>query len=212
MRADAARNQLRILCAARRLFAERGLEVTLDDVAEAAGVGVGTVYRRFANKQELIAEVFEQAVADMVEATEAAYRNSDPWAGLAELFEWSCQHMAANRGFGEVILELPDALERFVSVRDHIKPAVGRIMRRASEAGVLRPGIGEADFFAMVTMVESVAAFARPVNPGLWRRYMTIVLDGIRADTLPRQPLTTPALTDAEIDRAKAAVCPPRKR
>ncbi len=212
LRADAARNQQRILAAARELFAERGLEVTLDDVAEAAKVGVGTVYRRFANKRELIEEVFDQHVAAMAEATERCNNNPDPWAGVVELFEWACQHMAGNRGFSAVMLELPDAMERFASVRERIKPALQQLMDRAHAAGVLRPGITGTDFFAMVNMVESMAAFSRPVNPETWRRYMAIVLDGIRADSVPRLPLTVPPLTDDEVDQAKAACFAPRKR
>ncbi|MCM6776350.1 TetR/AcrR family transcriptional regulator [Nocardia sp. CDC159] len=204
LRADAARNQQRIIAAARELFAERGLDVTLDDVAEAARVGVGTVYRRFANKRELIEEVFDQHVAQMAEATERANHHPDPWVGLTDLFEWACQHMAGNRGFSEVMLELPDAMERFASVRSRIKPALEQLMNRAHAAGVLREGITGTDFFAMVNMVESMAAFSRPINPDTWRRYMAIVLDGVRADDMPRLPLTVPPLTDDEVDRAKA--------
>lgn len=212
LRADAARNQQRILEAARRLFAERGLEVTLDDVAEAAGVGVGTVYRRFANKQELIVEVFEHNIAEMAEMVETANRNPDPWAGLTEVFEYACQHMAQNRGFGEVMLEIPDAQARFAWVRERIKPAIERLIERARAAGVLREGIAPSDFFVLVSMVETIAAFARPVDPEVWRRYMTIVLDGVRADCVPRDPLTIPPLDDDAIDRAKAACFPPRNK
>jgi AcrR family transcriptional regulator len=212
LRADAARNQQRILESARRLFAERGLEVTLDDVADAAGVGVGTVYRRFANKQELIVEVFEHNVAEMAETVERANDNPDPWAALAEVFEYSCQHMAVNRGFGEVMLEIPDAMERFVSVRDRIKPAIERLIDRARTEGAVREDIAASDFFAMINMVESVASFARSVNPEIWRRYMAIVLDGVRADCMPRQPLTVPPLTDEEIDCAKAACFEDRRK
>lgn len=212
LRADAARNQLRILEAARTLFAERGLDVTLDDVAEAAGVGVGTVYRRFANKQELIAEVFDHQVSAMAEVVEAANDDPDPWAALTTVFEYSCQHMAANRGFGEVMLEIPDAMERFVSVRDRILPAIERLIDRARTAGALREGIAVADFFAMINMVESVASFARSVNPEIWRRYMAIVLDGVRADCQPRLPLMVPPLTVEEIDRAKAACFEVRRK
>ena len=204
LRADAARNQQRIVEAARGLFAEHGLEVTLDDVAEAAGVGVGTVDRRYSNKQELILEVFEHAVASMAEATERANRNPDPWAGLVELSEWACEHLAGNRGFSEVILELPDAMERFVSVRDRIKPAVTRLIDRGRDAGVLRPGIEASDFFAIMNMVESIAATSKSVNDQVWRRYLAIALDGIRADAMPRQPLSVPPLSDDEVDRAKA--------
>ncbi|WP_019930501.1 TetR/AcrR family transcriptional regulator [Nocardia sp. BMG111209] len=213
LRADAARNQQRILTAARQLFAERGLEVTLDDVAEAAGVGVGTVYRRYANKQELIAEVFERHVDAMAEAAESAYADPDPWAGLVKLLEYACRHMADNRGFGAVMLELPDAMERFVSMRDRVKPAIATVIDRARDAGVLRPDIASSDFFAIVGMVESVAAFSRSVNPDVWRRYLDIVLDGIRGDDQPRQQLSVPPLRDDEVDRAKAAAsCAVRRR
>ncbi|WP_216899840.1 TetR/AcrR family transcriptional regulator [Nocardia alni] len=212
LRADAVRNQQRILEAARRLFAERGLDVTLDDVAEAAGVGVGTVYRRFANKQELIVEVFDHNVAEMAEAVEAANRNPDAWAGVMAIFEYGCQNMANNRGFGEVMLEVPDAMERFDSVRDRIKPQLEQLIARAHVEGALREGITATDFFAMMSMVESIAAFARPVNSEVWRRYMAIVLDGARADCLPRVPFTTPPMDDAEIDRAKSACFVTRRK
>ncbi|MCX4097048.1 TetR/AcrR family transcriptional regulator [Nocardia sp. alder85J] len=213
LRADAARNQQRILTAARQLFAERGLDVTLDDVAEAAGVGVGTVYRRYANKQELIAEVFERHVTAMAEAAESAHAHPDPWAGLVELLEYACRHIADNRGLGAVMLELPDAMERFESMRDRVKPAVATVIDRAREAGVLRPGIAASDFFAIIGMVESIAAFSRSVNTDVWRRYLAIVLDGIRGDSQPRQELSVPPLREDEIDKAKAdASCAVRRR
>lgn len=212
LRADAARNHQRIVTAARELFADRGLEVTLDDVAEAAGVGVGTVYRRFAGKTELIAEVFDRSVTDMAEAAEAAEADPDTWHGVTYLFEWCCEHMSGNRGFGEVILELPDAVERFESVRDRIRPMIARLIGRAVAEGVLRPGIAASDFFAMAHMVEAIASFAKPVDAGLWRRYMNIVLDGVRADHIPRPPLTVPALDDNDMDQAKVAVFACRKR
>ncbi|NKY88485.1 TetR/AcrR family transcriptional regulator [Nocardia veterana] len=205
-RADAARNHSRILRAATDLFAERGLEVTLDNVAEAAGVGVGTVYRHFSDKKRLVAEAFEQTVTAMAEATESAFRDPDTWRGLTRLFEWYCEHMAANRGFGEVMLELPDAEQRFASVRERIRPMVLGLIDKALAEGVLRPGVTATDLFAMVNMVESIAGFARPVNPDVWRRYMSIVLDGVRADPVPRTPLAAEPLTADEVARAKAAL------
>ncbi len=212
LRADAARNQQRILEAGARLFAERGLEVTLDDVAEAAQVGVGTVYRRFANKRELIAEVLERNVNAMAEAVEQAYRNPDPWASVMEIFEWVCEHTAANRGFGEVLFELPDATERFESMRDRIRPAMNMLIDRAQQAGELRAGITATDFFALVNMIEAMGFVVRGVRPDAWRRYVPLLLDSIRADGRPRLPLTVPALTDEEVRAAKAACFANRKR
>ncbi|PPJ15685.1 TetR family transcriptional regulator [Nocardia nova] len=197
LRADAARNHARILRAANELFARRGLEVTLDDVAEAAGVGVGTVYRRFANKQELIAAVFDQSVAEMAEATDAAHADPDTWRGLSRLFEWYCEHMALDRGFGELMLEIPDVSERFATLRERITPMVLRLIDKAVAEGVVRPGIAASDLFAMVTMVEAIASLAEPVDPELWRRYVSILLDGVRADAIPRLPLAVAPPTPA---------------
>ncbi|MBF6215142.1 TetR/AcrR family transcriptional regulator [Nocardia puris] len=212
LRADAARNQQRIVAAARELFADHGLEITLDDVAERAGVGVGTVYRRFANKTELIAEVFEQHLGDLLVAAQEAARHEDPWLGLVEFFEYACGHLAANRGFGEVMLELQQDPERFVALRDRIKPAVAEVIDRAREAGALQPDIESSDFFAMIHMLDALTEFTNPVNPGTWRRYVAVMLNGVRSDSVPRMPLTVPPLTDDEVERAKAHACASHRR
>lgn len=212
LRADAARNQQRIIAAARELFADRGLEVTLDDVAERAGVGVGTVYRRFANKQELISEVFDHMVREMGNAVEIALAHPDAWQGLADLFDYACRNMAGNRGFGEVMLEMHDSMERFDCLKDLVRPGMQAVIQRAKDAGAIQPEIESGDFFAMVNMVDAVAGFARPVNPEVWQRYMTLVLNGIRSDSRPRLPLTIPPLTEEEVDAAKAAAYSCRKR
>lgn len=205
LRVDAARNQQRIIDAARELFADRGLEITLDDVAERAGVGVGTVYRRFANKRELVSEVFSGHIRDFAAAAEDALAAADPWDGLVRLFEYACRHMATNRGFSEVVLEMGDDPARWDCRRDRIGPAVAAVMERAREAGVVQPGIEATDLFALIYMVDSLADFARPVDPDIWRRYMAITLNGIRADSTPPQALSVNALSLAEVEQAKAA-------
>jgi len=207
LRADAARNQQRIIEAARELFADRGLEITLDDVAECAGVGVGTVYRRFANKRELISEVFEHYVGEFADAADTAGQHPDAWLGLTQFFEYACHSMAANRGLGEVILEFGDDIERFHCVRDRITATMAAIVQRARAAGVVQPDLEPSDLFALIHMVDSIAEFAKPVNTQTWRRYMALVLNGIRSDVAPRQHLPVPALTVEEIDGAKTALC-----
>ncbi|MFC4125220.1 TetR/AcrR family transcriptional regulator [Nocardia rhizosphaerae] len=212
LRADAARNQARIVAAARELFAEHGLEITLDDVAERAGVGVGTVYRRFANKKELIAEVFEQHIADFADVADVAMRNPDPWLGLVEFFEQACKHLSTNRGFGEVMLELEEDPARFAELRDRIRPTVAAIVERARAAGAVHPDVTTTDFFALIHMVNSFAEFAAPVNAEVWQRYMAITLNGVRTDSVPRRPLLVDPLTDDEVERAKSAGCLGRRR
>ncbi|MEV3965131.1 helix-turn-helix domain-containing protein [Nocardia sp. NPDC050193] len=205
LRVDAARNQQRIVDAARELFADRGLDITLDDVAERAGVGVGTVYRRFAGKRELVAEVFAGHIREFAEATEDALATADPWDGLVRLFEYACRRMATNRGLSEVVLDSVDEPARFGCTGEALGPAVAAVMDRARAAGVVQPGIEATDLFALIYMVDSLAEFARPIDSDIWRRYMAIALNGIRAANSPPQPLTVDALSLAEVEQAKAA-------
>src|ERR1700712_2664296 len=98
LRKDAERNRERLLAAARELFAQRGLGVTLNDIAHHAGVGVGTAYRRFANKEEIIDALFEEALADIAAAANEALVNPDAWAGLEAFLERSLHLQFGDRG------------------------------------------------------------------------------------------------------------------
>src|ERR1043166_6338645 len=85
LRVDAARNRERILAAASEVFADRGLDVSLDDIARHAGVGVGTVYRRFPTKEALIEALFDSHLAQLEALAENAVSYADSWDGLVAL-------------------------------------------------------------------------------------------------------------------------------
>src|ERR671933_90846 len=104
LRRDAERNRQRILDAARELFAERGLAVTLNDVADHAGVGVGTVYRRFPDKAELVEALFEQRLEGIVGLLEEALENPDPWLGLEGFLERVLELQANDRGLKDILV------------------------------------------------------------------------------------------------------------
>src|SRR3954471_4967502 len=104
LRRDAERNRQRIIEAARGVFAERGLAATLDDVAAAAGVGVGTVYRRFPNKDELVEALFVDRIDQMVELAKQAAEIDDPWEALETFLTRAAELNALDRGFKEVVL------------------------------------------------------------------------------------------------------------
>ena len=87
LRRDAQRNRERILDAARELFAERGVAVTLDDIAKRAGVGVGTVYRRYSNKDALLDELFEEGIDELAASAEALLASRDAWDALIRFLE-----------------------------------------------------------------------------------------------------------------------------
>ena len=104
LRRDAERNRQRILRAASEVFTARGVEATLDDVAHHAGVGVGTVYRRFPDKEALIEALFEKRLDTMVGLAEEGSANPDPWAGLVFFLEQAGGLLAGDRGLRQILM------------------------------------------------------------------------------------------------------------
>src|SRR3954470_20317460 len=103
MRRDAAANRERLLAAAGELFAEQGLSVTLNDIAHHAGVGVGTAYRRFANKDEVIDALFEQRLHQVIALATEAVQDPDAWRGLTTFLERSLEMQLEDRGLTELL-------------------------------------------------------------------------------------------------------------
>jgi AcrR family transcriptional regulator len=211
LRKDAERNRQRILNAARELFAERGLGVTLNDIAHHAGVGVGTVYRRFPDKMQLIEGLFEQAVADIVALADAGLEDPDPWHGLTTFVERACELQADDRGFKEVVLGAPGGLERVDRIRAKMMPLVTRLVGRARDAGQLRKDIEAQDIPIIQLMMGTVIDCARDVQPELWRRFLAIYLRGLRAECGPPDALPQPPLDPIATQRVMAAWEPPRR-
>src|SRR3954468_14416398 len=139
LRADAARNRARLLVAAKEVFAARGLDATMDEVARRAGVGVGTAYRRFRNRDELIAALFEERLEEFMAVIDESLADDDPWRGLSSFLERSMEMQAADRGFKELLLQSAEGPERMLRFRAHIRPLVAELLRRARAPGALGP-------------------------------------------------------------------------
>jgi AcrR family transcriptional regulator len=200
LRRDAERNRQRILEAARRGFAERGLGITLDEIARLAGVGVGTVYRRFPNKELLIDALFEERIGEVVALAREAAADEDAWRGLTRFLEGAVGQLAADRGLRELVLGSTYGPERIVSARSRIKPQVDELVARAHAQGKLRRDVGATDFPLLLMMLDAVVDTTRDVDPQSWRRALGIVIDGLAAPgrtELPGAPLDAPQLDAA---------------
>jgi AcrR family transcriptional regulator len=204
LRRDAERNRRRILEAAGEAFAERGLGITMDDIAEQADVGVGTVYRRFPTKQALIEALFEALMADLVAMAEAAVQEDDPWEALVGFLEHAQELQAANRGLKDLVLGSSRGCERVVCMRERLAPLAQTLVARAQAAGHLRPDIEGSDLPLIQIMLGGVVDFTRDVDADTWRRMLALVIDGLRARE-PHTELGAPALAPAELDSAMAA-------
>jgi AcrR family transcriptional regulator len=181
LRRDAERNRRRILAAAREVFAARGLDVTLDDIAHHAGLGVGTVYRRYPSRERLVEALFAERLERMVGLAMQASESPDPWAGLVRFAEKSAEDMAADRGLRDVLFSRVYGHEHVESARVRLTPVIDALVTRAHAAGVLRPGVEGGDLVVLEFMVAAVLEYSEQVDPGLWRRYLAIALDGLRA-------------------------------
>lgn len=194
LRADAERNRRRILTAAAELFATRGLDVSLDDIADHAGVGVGTVYRRFADRDALIDALFEVKVAEVADRAREALLHDDPWEGFAMFMSGVCAEQALDRGFKEAMLSHEPGRKRVARARETIEPLATRVIRRAQRSGQLRADLDPLDVPLMNMMLGGLADTTRSVDPDYWRRALQIVLDGLavrrdRPTPLPAAPL-----------------------
>jgi AcrR family transcriptional regulator len=201
LRRDAERNRQRILAAAADLLSERGLDATLDDVARAAGVGVGTVYRRFPDKESLIEELFRDRVDAMVKLAEEALTEPDPWQAFVSYLEMAAEIMAANTGLRQLLMFATYGKDRICYARDQMRPVVGKLVERAQASGDLRPDFDASDVKLIAYMLASAADYAT-TKPEVWRRYLAMLIDGLRParDTvteLPVPPLTSDDLVAA---------------
>lgn len=181
LRADAQRNRRLLLEAASELFAQRGLAVTLDDVAHHAGVGVGTAYRRFANKEELIDELFNERVAEIAALADEALTRDDAGPAFFWFIERYVGFQAENRGFRQVMTSLSPSRERISHARQEIAPRVTRLVDRAREAGAVRADMRPSDVPMLAIMIGALSDAVREEDPDLWRRYLALYLDGLRA-------------------------------
>lgn len=204
LRADAERNRRRILQAAREVFTDQGLGVTMDDIAKHAGVGVGTVYRRFPDKDELIDALFEERVSEIVALAEEGLAIEDPWEGWVHFFRGQLELQAADRGLKELLLSHRAGSERVTATRQRIAPVAIKLFRRAQDAGAIRPDLAPTDVPLIGMTLGSLVDYTRETSPDAWRRLFSIVLDGLRVQPQDATPLPAEPLTFAQLDQSMA--------
>jgi AcrR family transcriptional regulator len=195
LRRDAERNRLRIIDAAREAFAEQGLSVTLDEIAHRAGVGVGTVYRRFPDKEQLVEALFEHRMQEFAALAEDCLLADDAWEGLVRFLEQATEQHACDRGFKEVALSGGHGLERTARARQMMFPLVSRLVARAQADGSLRPDFAATDVPLLQVMLGSLSECTRGSDPEVWRRFLGFVTDGLRTRRDEPTPLGCGALT-----------------
>ncbi len=202
LRSDARRNRDQILRAAKEIFAARGLAVPMEEIAREAEVGVGTLYRRFPDREALILAVVRDSIRAVAEETRAALAEEPTaWDALVRIIQQSAQLRLSMRvnTHSAAIAALVRGDEEIERYRDAAFDVLGEVVRRAQAEGSLRADVGVGDlamlFVSVLHQPHNLTGDAARTAPG---RVLAIMLDGLRA----RDTTTLPgrALTRADLD------------
>ena len=178
-RADARRNRERILEAARVVFAEQGAEAQMDDVARAAGVGVGTVYRHFPHKDALMGELVASKFRTFADNAEIALTVGDPWEAFAGLLRKNAETCARDIGIQQALGREPAAWAIALPELQRLTGLASELIRRGQAAGVLRADLVVDDIPMLMCGLSATQGV-----PGYdWRRHLEMLLDAMRPPT-----------------------------
>ena len=204
LRADALRNRRRVLDAAAAAFAEGGLDVGVAEIARRAGVGPGTIFRRFPTKDDLIAAIVEQRIDEFLARADANEAEDDPGAAFRRFFLELTEQHVRDRGLLDAVGQRFGLDPRLQDLRARLFARLEEELRRAQEGGAIRTDLEAADIAALSCAAASIPAPLLLAYPELWRRYAGVVLDGMApggaSDLLPEAP--DPAQVDAAVRAA----------
>jgi AcrR family transcriptional regulator len=189
VRRDAVRNYHRILDAAREVLGESGADAGMEEIAARAGVGVGTVYRRFASKDALIDELLRLALAQLAAAAEGALARADG-EGLEELLRAIGQSFADHARYANLLLDRPTD----PSASQQIRAAIDELTARAVAASAVSAGTTGDDVVALIWAMRGLVQAAGQLAPDTWQRFLDIHLAGLRAAA---PPSSAPAIAAA---------------
>lgn len=204
MRRDAVRNHQLVVAAARDVLAEFGTDASMELIASRAGVGVGTVYRRFPNKEALVDEIAGQMLGDLIEAAREELKRGDG-TGLEEFLQILGRSMSDHRGYADKLINHTKAT--FI---EQLRDLITELLSQAQDFGRIGPEIALGDIMTLAWALRGVVESGGTVVPDAWQRHLDIYLAGLRASqpASTRPPVTRAELTRLSSDRGRAASGP----
>jgi AcrR family transcriptional regulator len=202
-RSHARRNHELLVVTAREVFAERGVDASLEEIARRAGVGIGTLYRHFATRDALVEAVFERRIGDFAAIAERAAAEPDAWLAFVGFLEGTLELQAGDRLLKDVFLRFPPGTGRSERARDELRRLAGEVLERAYDGG-LREGFTLADLSLLIWSFAPVIDATAEVAPNAWRRHLHWLLDGLRSESAT--PQVEPPLTQEQLSAAIQAL------
>jgi AcrR family transcriptional regulator len=187
LRADARRNRERVLNAAHDVFAEHGLEAQVDEIAQRAGLGVGTVYRHFPTKEDLLEALADRKFEWMAERARAALGEDDAWEALCGFIRDAAGRQAEDVAIGEAMGSRPEMMSA-AAQRVGMVELLDELVSRARAQGAIREDISGADLPMVFCGLGSVAKAGTALEFMRWDRLLELVLDGLATPKPTRLP------------------------
>jgi AcrR family transcriptional regulator len=187
LRADARRNHVAVIDAAKKLFADQGLDAQMPDVAKAAKVGVGTVYRHFPTKDHLIGALADERFERLAERARQALDEDDPWEAFCGFIRFSAEIQAEDRGLCEVMGSRPEIMDA-AAMAAGLDQLSEKLIKRAQRSGDLRRDLEWEDVPMIACSLGRSTQFEAGPAVGRWPRLLEIVLDGLRTPGSSKLP------------------------
>jgi AcrR family transcriptional regulator len=191
LRRDAAENRARLLTAASHVFDSQGLDASVEEIARAAGVGMGTLYRRFPTKEALIDALVSELLDAVIGFAREAAKQPEG-TGLERFLEAASEYQARNRGC------LPRLWRGVDNDMVHTARAlIAKLLADAKDHGRVREDLTSTDLNVILWSIRGIIETSRSIAPDAWRRHLELIIDGMR----PGKPsLRRPALSQHQLD------------
>jgi len=193
LRGDAQRNRQALLDAAAEAFAEQGIDVSAGEIARRAGLAKGTLFRHFPAKRDLLGAVVAHRMRALRELIEEISEERPPGlAAVAELMDLGAAMLAADRSFFDAAMRDAAGEEELTAVKLELMAALDELVGAAQRCGELRGDVSGIDLAMLMMAATNTCAPAHEREPTLWRRYLALMIDGLRPEAASELPIALP--------------------
>jgi AcrR family transcriptional regulator len=206
-RRDAQERRDKLLAAAQREFAAHGVDASLEKIARDAGVAIGTLYRHFPTRLDLLMAALEPRLQEFLDGAAKALEIDDPWEGFVYYLENLFGVQAGDRGFNDFLSRRFPGSADTEHIHAQMCQQIEDVLTRAQEAGEARPDITQADIVNLIWSIGRMIDATSTTAPNAWRRQLYLMLDAYRAERahpIPEPPMTDEQLYDAMVHLSKA--------
>jgi AcrR family transcriptional regulator len=206
-RRDAQERHDKLIAAAQQEFATHGVDASLEKIAREAGVAIGTLYRHFPTRLDLLMAAFKPRLQEFLKGADKALELDDPWDGFVYYLENLFEMQVGDRGFNDFLSRRFPGNADTEHIHDQMCRQIEDVLARAQEAGEARLDITYADIVNLIWANGQIIDATSATAPKAWRRYLYLMLDAYRAERahpLPEPPMTYKQLYDAMVHLSEA--------